>query len=86
MARSVMKGHYEKTVDRESAYEYLQAKALQEKEETLPEGREEKPHQGKPGRKPDTIIEKMSKTAASSAGRQIARELVRGILGSLLRK
>jgi DNA helicase HerA-like ATPase len=90
--RSAFRGKYENAVDRESAYEYLQAKALREKEETKAEdraaleGREEQPRRGKPGRKPDTILEKLSKTAASSAGRQVARELVRGILGSLLRK
>jgi hypothetical protein len=94
IARSEMKDRYEKTVDRESAYELLQAKALREKEEEKAAAEErntrveheEQPHQGKPGRKPDTMIEKLSKTAAGSAGRQVARELVRGILGSLLRK
>jgi uncharacterized protein len=93
MARSVMKGRYEKTVDRESAYEYLQAKALRDQEEAASSARdaqaendEQQKRRGKSGRKPDTVIEKLSKTAASSAGRQIARELVRGILGSLLRR
>lgn len=93
ISQSEMKGRYEKTIDRESAYELLQAKALREKEEVAAaatraeqEDNDAQKRPGKPGRKPDTIIEKLSKTAASSASRQIARELVRGILGSLLRK
>ncbi len=90
ISRSEMKGRYEATVDRESAYEHLQARALRDKEEAEAradrEERDEQKRPGKPGRRPDTMIEKLSKTAASSAGRQIARDLVRGILGSLLRK
>ncbi len=97
MDQSIMRGRYEKAVDRESAYEHLQAKALREKEEKAAgestaskerarERYDQQPRRSKPGRKPDTMIEKLSKTAVSSVGRQVARELVRGILGSLLRK
>ena len=83
-----MRGRYEKTIDRESAYELLQAKVLRErKEKAGRRGRyDQQPRRGKPGRKPDTMVEKLSKTAVNGIGRQAARELVRGLLGSLLRK
>jgi hypothetical protein len=74
---SLLRGVYEKAVDRESAYEMLK-------------GRAESAHaakpasKNKPGRRSDTPIEAMAKSAARSVGRQIATELVRGILGSFL--
>ncbi|MEL1136345.1 helicase HerA-like domain-containing protein [Desulfitobacterium sp. THU1] len=37
------------------------------------------------GRRPASMIEKMAKSAADTLGRQVGRELVRGILGSILR-
>lgn len=101
MEQSIMRGRYERAVDRESAYEQLQVKALRVKEEkaagerarqereerSVTRGRyNEQPRRGRPGRKPDTMVEKLSKTAVSTVGRQVARELVRGILGSLLKK
>ncbi|NTW72741.1 MAG: DUF853 family protein, partial [Eubacteriaceae bacterium] len=42
------------------------------------------PSRTSPGRKKDTAVEKMAKSAMSTFSRQIGRELVRGILGSLL--
>ena len=102
MDQSNMGVRYEKPIDRESAYELLEAKALREKEEKATEeervrekreersgkrgGYDQQPRRGKPGRKPDTMVEKLSKTAVNSVGRQVARELVRVLLGSLLRK
>ena len=54
----------------------------------------EKPTQGKRNtgttnkrkRTTDTPMEKMAKSAMSSIGREVGRELIRGILGSLTKK
>ena len=75
ISKSYLRGKYEHTIDRESAYEYL----AKTREKTLPP-------QKSTGRKRDTVVESMAKTAANTVGRQIARELVRGVLGSFLRK
>ena len=74
---SLVKGVYENTVDRESAYELLKKRA-----ESAPQ----KPttQKKKPTWRSDTVMEAMTKSAARSLGSKIATELVRGILGSLL--
>jgi DNA helicase HerA-like ATPase len=69
-------GAYDKPVDRESAYEKLKARAI----ETLPE----KPQAA--GRQPQTLVDAMTKSAARAIGSQVGREIIRGILGSLLGK
>ncbi|MEW6146278.1 MAG: helicase HerA-like domain-containing protein [Thermodesulfobacteriota bacterium] len=74
---SPLRGVYEKVVDRESAYEMLKDRAVS--------AHAAKPApKRKPVRRSDTPIEAMAKSAARSVGRQIATELVRGILGSFL--
>ena len=73
---SPLRGHYEKTIDRESAYEMLKDRAVRSPE-AKPAAK------SKPQRRSDTPIEAMAKSAARSVGRQVANELVRGILGSL---
>lgn len=95
---SRFRNKYEQTVDRESAYEYLQMKLAREKQATeaaadtgrkrqvdRPEPREDDSRPRRAGRQPDTFMEKMAKTAVTTVGRQVTRELVRGILGSFLR-
>jgi hypothetical protein len=74
---SQLRGVYEKVIDRESAYEMLKARA-ENVTEAKPAPR------NAPRRRSDTPIEAMAKSAARSVGRQIAAELVRGILGSFL--
>ena len=79
---SVLQGHYERTVDRESAYERLRAKA-----DSSPSGAG--PTVSAPRRaaeaKPETvkILEAMAKSAAHAVGSQIGRQIIRGVLGSL---
>jgi DNA helicase HerA-like ATPase len=82
---SVLYGHYEKTVDRESAYEILKARA----EST----QAEEAGKAAPKRQPPTPVEEagkilldMGKSAARSAGTQIGRQIMRGILGSIFGK
>ncbi len=91
--KSPLYGQYEKMVDRESAYEVLQRKMKQIEPKNIPEQKSQKTYpeerrydyQGygsrRRGRPRDTIMEKMAKQAVSTVG----RELIRGILGSLLR-
>ncbi len=82
-------GHYEKTVDRESAYEKLKARTEEspaEKAEssnpvsdilfgkTGPRG----------GRQSQGIIEAATKSAARSIGSELGRQVLRGVLGSIL--
>jgi DNA helicase HerA-like ATPase len=90
---SVLYGTYEKTVDRESAYEMLKAKAAQpapasnagSRRDSLPEPL---PSSGGPpvrrgGREPDTMLEVMAKSALRAAGSQLGRQILRGVLGSM---
>jgi len=76
---SSMYGFYEKSVDRESAYEMLKERAEQAPKAT-PASKK------KPGRQRQGIVETMAKSAARSIGSQIATKLMRGILGSFLKK
>jgi DNA helicase HerA-like ATPase len=81
-------GHYEKAVDRESAYEILKARTEASRVETsrasipIPPDRPEPPRPR--GRQPDTILETMAKSAMRAAGTQIGRQIIRGVLGSIL--
>lgn len=72
--QSALAGHYEKTIDRESAYERLQNAA----QPTAPPA----PRQahGETGE----VLEALVKSAARAIGSQVGRQIVRGVLGSLL--
>jgi DNA helicase HerA-like ATPase len=69
-------GHYEKAIDRESAYEKLKGRT-EEKLEPV------KPAAKPAGRQPQTMVEAMAKSAARSIGSELGRQLLRGILGSI---
>ena len=79
---SVIYGHYEKTIDRESAYERLKTRT-----EPSPSEPQQKPFPPRQGAepKPETIrlLEAMAKSAAHAVGSQIGRQIIRGVLGSL---
>jgi DNA helicase HerA-like ATPase len=76
---SMIYGHYEKSVDRESAYERLRAKA------TASPAPEAVPQRPAPrGRQPDSMAETMMKSVVRAAGSQMGRSLIRGVLGSIL--
>jgi uncharacterized protein len=76
---SLLYGHYEKTVDRESAYEKLKARTEAETQE--------KPLQtdraAEPKSETTKLIQAMAKSAAHAVGSQIGRQIIRGVLGSL---
>jgi hypothetical protein len=76
---SMIYGHYEKSVDRESAYERLRAKASAS---PIPQAEPQRP--APRGRQPETMAETMMKSAVRAAGSQMGRSLIRGVLGSIL--
>ena len=91
--QSLVYGHYERMIDRDSAYEMLKARAdkaaqLQEQERTFREQTFNIPVPQAPkrptGRPRDTLLEAMAKSAARSVGSQIGRQVLRGVLGSIL--
>jgi DNA helicase HerA-like ATPase len=90
---SPLYGHYEQAVDRESAYEKLKARA--EPEAKAGAGSAAKSGSGglsdlllgstgpRGGRHPG-LVDALAKSMVRTVGSQIGRELVRGVLGSLL--
>ncbi len=90
---SVVYGTYEKSVDRESAYEKLKSRAEQHAPAAAApsSGRtaeagtqwEAPPPVRRGGRQRDTMWEAMAKSAARSVGSQLGRQILRGVLGSM---
>jgi len=92
---SVVAGVYENAVDRESAFEILKARAGQPLPSPpgpggTPTGQESPPWyanlpgMSSGGRRGDTLVEAMAKSAARTIGSSVGRQIVRGVLGSLL--
>jgi DNA double-strand break repair helicase HerA and related ATPase len=95
---SLVAGHYEKSVDRESAYEMLKARAGEQATPGAPaKSAPDAPPSsggslsdilfgstGPRGGKREGILEAAAKSAARSAGSQIGRSILRGVLGSIL--
>ena len=82
-------GHYEKTVDRESAYEKLkertEAKPAEAKESSNPVSDILLGKTGpRGGRQSQGVIEAMTKSAARAIGSELGRQVLRGVLGSIL--
>ncbi len=90
MAASPLAGRYDVAIDRISAYEHLKeraAAAATAAPETAAPSRPKAPTgQRRAPREPESIAGTLVKTAARSLGSQLGREVVRGILGSLLRR
>ena len=80
---SPVRGKYDETVDRESAYERLQARAEERAAEAPPPRSAGGSRAAAPKSEVAETLGAMAKSVARSAGTQIGRELVRGILGSL---
>ena len=80
---SVLFGHYEKAVDRESAYEKLKARAA-EATAAEPAGQGRKGRSPEPQSDAEKIFGAMAKSAAHAIGSQIGRQIIRGVLGSIL--
>ncbi|OYY94252.1 MAG: ATP-binding protein [Hydrogenophilales bacterium 28-61-23] len=100
MRTSLVAGVYEKTVDRESAYEVLKARAAQSAQQAETKAAVEAPASsgglggmlgdlfgggtGAGGRGREGVVEALAKSAARSVGSQVGRAIMRGVLGSLL--
>jgi len=79
---SVLYGHYEKVVDRESAYERLKAKTEQQKVEEQ-EAAGAKGRRAEPRSQVTDLLSAAAKSAAHAMGSQIGRQILRGVLGSI---
>ena len=95
IAASPLAGHYDRVVDRESAYERLKERATEPRADSKAPAQSSE--QGslasdilfgrrgpRGGRQSQGLIEAMAKSAARTVGSQTGRALVRGLLGSLL--
>ncbi len=69
---------YEKTVDRESAYEKLTQRA--EEKPVVAQQPAEKPA----ARQPQSVVDATIKSAARAIGSELGRQIIRGVLGSIL--
>jgi DNA helicase HerA-like ATPase len=96
ISSSLVAGQYEQVVDRESAFEILQAKATVRMQQEATEDAAEEAAKAEAAaakaekaaaRAPDTLVESITKSvarsASSSIGRQIGTTIVRGVLGSI---
>ncbi|HZW24522.1 MAG TPA: helicase HerA-like domain-containing protein [Gallionella sp.] len=92
IANSLLAGHYEKAVDRESAYEILKGRAAASQAEA-PAPRNESASGGLGGMlggvlggggRREGAVEALAKSAARAIGSEVGRQIIRGVLGSLL--
>ncbi len=99
IASSVLAGHYEAAVDRDSAYEMLKVRAERVEAEAAREAAEEAQLATARGevaraprgprrttakkREPGSVLDAFAKSTARAVGSQAGRSLTRGILGSL---
>jgi DNA helicase HerA-like ATPase len=110
MTSSIVAGVYEKTVDRESAYEKIKGRVAAQAATSVEQSRSgtaatpaappEEPSMGGrmkdalgglfggggASRRKDTIVEAMAKSAARTIGSTVGREIIRGVLGSILKR
>ncbi len=90
MAASPLAGRYDVAIDRISAYEHLKERAAAVATPAPATAAPSRPtaptSQRRAPREPESIAGTLVKTAARSLGSQLGREVVRGILGSLLRR
>lgn len=78
MAQSAVAGHYEKAVDRESAYEMLRGKAT-----AAAEAAPQKPAPAKAAKPEPSLIGDLAKGAASFLGSRQGQQIIRGVLGGI---
>jgi len=98
IAASSIAGHYEKAVDRESAYEKLKGRTEEKHEAAAkPEAAKPKPESnvlndvlfgktGPRGGQHDGLAQTLAKSAVRTMGSTVGREIIRGLLGSILGK
>jgi len=79
-------GHYEKTIDRESAHEILQARAVQAQQqaERLEQQKATEKASSRPApRGREDVFEAAAKSAARAIGSNLGRQIIRGVLGAM---
>jgi DNA helicase HerA-like ATPase len=81
---SPVAGRYETVIDRESAYEKLQARTVAAPAAAPSAAGPASPSPRKSGKPEPTSFDRVLKAANSPLGRQIGRELARGLMGALL--
>ena len=91
---STVHGHYEKGVDRESAYEILKGRAAQPGQEQKSREERQKEFERARARQPSNkkakpseagkVVDVFAKSAARTVGTSLGRQIVRGILGIFL--
>jgi len=89
MQQSLVRGVYEQSVDRDSAYEILKKRTDEQTAEAAPADNSEgfdwgEVLGGRKNSRSDTILESAAKSAARTIGSQLGRSIMRGILGSIL--
>jgi DNA helicase HerA-like ATPase len=86
ISRSPFKGRYEQAVDRESAYEMLKQKAERQSEASLDQQKAKEYAKTVSSRSSsrETAGEALMKSAARSIGSAVGRQIIRGVLGSLI--
>jgi len=88
MANSIVAGVYEKAVDRESAFEMLQKRAAEAVQQTQAPPAQPAPASifstSSGGRGRETLAEAAMKSAVRAASSSVGRQIVRGLLGSIL--
>jgi hypothetical protein len=96
LAQSPLRGKYDTAVDRDSAYELLTAKAEMPRPAPAPQRREDYPVAREPqrapraeprpaGRQREGVAEAFAKSAVRAIGSSVGRQIVRGILGAMLK-
>ena len=81
---SIVAGHYENAVDRESAYEMLKEKAAQTAATLQQQSEAAKPAAPSPMMKEAThVLGAFATSAARAVGSSLGRQIIRGVLGSI---
>jgi DNA helicase HerA-like ATPase len=82
MCNSLLAGHYEKVIDRESASEILRERAQQAQQQSEQTRLEQEANRPAPRGRED-VWEAAAKSAARAIGSSLGRQLIRGALGAL---
>ncbi|MBX7137667.1 MAG: DUF853 domain-containing protein [Oligoflexia bacterium] len=82
--RSPVFGQYERVVDRESAYERLKVRAEEQQNNSTISSTTRAAEPRAPGRQRQGFVEAFVKSTVRTVGSQLGREILRGVMGSLL--
>jgi DNA helicase HerA-like ATPase len=82
---SLLAGHYEQVIDRESAFENLKARAdaAMQQEAAVSRQQAEAKASKEPAHRTDSMVEAFGKSVIRAAGSSIGRQIIRGVMGSI---